>query len=190
MIESYERVDKNEALKRISVLLDSRTLDALNKITSRKHLKISDVVRLSILHYSKHELEETPNQEDLSKFAKFLDGSHLVVDIELLSSLISEIERSKCDTLWSAIEIDGQRHGLYYKSIGVNEVEEILKQKEIKNWFKLRIESDNSYLLILPAPEFQKFLMYFLKGLFEAMELKVEIKQIGTRNLFIRDLSK
>jgi|Deesub1362A_J573_1020465.scaffolds.fasta_scaffold00378_7 hypothetical protein len=188
MIESYEKVERNGTLKRISVLLDERTLNALTKLMNKKHLKISDVVRLSIMHYSRHELGDRSGLEDLEKYAQYLtDGSHLIVDIEILTSLLSEVNEKKSDNFWRDVEMDGHRHGIYYKSVGVEDVEEILKQMEIKNWFKLRLEPGGCYFLILPGPEIQKFLKHFLKGLFEAMDMKLEIKEIGARNLIIRE---
>ena len=54
MIESYENMSERNTFKRISVLLDKKTFEALNKLMQRKHLKISDVVRLSIMHYFQH----------------------------------------------------------------------------------------------------------------------------------------
>ncbi len=187
MIESYEKVERSGTLKRISVLLDEKTLNALIKLMNKKHLKISDVVRLSIMHYSRHELGDKSELEDLEKYAQYLtDGSHLIVDIEILTLLLSEANGKKPDSFWKDVEMDGARHGIYYKSIGIEDVEEILKQMEIKNWFRLRLEPGGCYFLILPGPEIQKFLKHFLKGLFEAMDMKLEIKEIGTRNLIIR----
>jgi DNA-binding Lrp family transcriptional regulator len=188
MIESYEKLERNGTLKRISVLLDERTLNALIKLVNKKHLKISDVVRLSIMYYSQHELGDRSGLEDLEKYAHYLtDGSHLIVDIEMLTSLLSETNEKKPDSFWKDIETDGHRHGVYYKSVGIEDLEEILKQMEIKNWFKLRLEPGGCYFLILPSPEIQKFLKHFLRGLFEALDMKLEIKEIGTRNLIIRE---
>ncbi len=187
MIESYEKVEKNNNFKRISVLLDGRALDALNKLMVKKHLKISDVVRLSILHYFQQEIGGKKNLENVEKFAQFLsDGSHLIIDIEMLASLLSEAK--KMDDFWKVIETEGYRHGIYFKSIGIKDLEEVLKQKESKNWFKLRVEADGCYILSLPASEIQKLMKHFLKGLANAMGIKLEIKEIGTRKLLVRKI--
>ena len=188
MIESYEKVEKSDTLKRISVLLDEKTFDALNKLMNKKHLKISDVVRLSIMHYSQYELGDKSSIKDLEKFAQYLsDGSHVIMDIEILTSLFHGM--GKDENFLKAAEMDGHRHGVYYKSVGIEDVEEILKQMEIKNWFKLRVES-GCYILILPAPEIQAFLKRFLEGLFETMGISVEVKEIGARNLIVRKIKK
>ncbi len=184
MIESYEKLDKKDTFKRISVLLDKKTFDALNKLMNKKHLKISGVVRLSIIHYFQHEIGEKSNLDELEKIAQYLnDGSHLIIDIETIITIINAVNDPK--KFWENVEMDGYRHGIYYKSIGLDDLDEILKQMVTKNWFKLRVESDNCYLLILPTPELQKFLKYFIKGLANALNVKIKIKEIGGRNLIL-----
>ncbi len=187
MIESYENMSERNTFKRISVLLDKKTFEALNKLMQRKHLKISDVVRLSIMHYFQHEVGEKSNLDELEKIAQQLtDGSHLVIDLETLIALLNEPNNKKLDRLWEIAERDGFKQGTYYKSIGINDFVEILRQMELKNWFKFRMETENCYLLILPAPELQKYLKHFIKGLSEALNIKVKVKEIGERNLIIR----
>ncbi len=184
MIESYENLDKKDTFKRISVLLDKKTFEALNKLMNRKHLKISDVVRLSIIHYFQHEIGERSNLDELEKIAQYLtDGSHLVIDIEMLITILQAAQ--DISKFWEDVETDGYRHGIYYKSIGLDDFGEILNQMVVKNWFKLRVESEDCYLLILPAPELQNFLKYFIKGLAKALDVNVKIKEIGGRNLIL-----
>ena len=167
---------EKRAFKRISVVLDKKTFEALNTLVQRKHLKISDVVRLSIMHYFQ-QVENKSNSDKLRKIAHYLsDGSHLIVDIETLISLL----RGRFTA-----EKDGFKLGEYYKSIGINDFLEILRQLEIKNWFKLRLESENCYLLTLPDPKLQKYVKQFLKGLSDFLDIKIKIKEIGERILVI-----
>lgn len=187
MMEYYENVSEQNKFKRISVLLDKKTFEALNKLIQRKHLKISDVVRLSIMHYFQHEIGEKSNLDELEKIARQLtDGSHIVVDLETFIALLKRANDKNLDGFWEIAEKDGFKQGVYYKSIGIDDFVEILKQMEVKNWFKFRMESENCYFLILPAPELQKFLKHFIKGLSEALAIKVKVKEIGERNLIIR----
>jgi len=187
MIEGYEKVGRNDMIKRISVLLDSKSFEALNKLMNEKHLKISDVVRLSIMNYYNQEMGGK-NVEGLSKYAQYLsDGSHLILDIELFASLLSSID-TKSESFWKNVEMEGHKHGVYYRSIGLTDIEEILRQKEVKNWFKIRKESDECFLLILPSSEVQKFMKHFLIGLSTALDASLEIKEIGTRNLLVRKI--
>ena len=187
MMESYENMSERNTFKRISVLLDKKTFEALNKLMQRRHLKISDVVRISIMHYFQHEVGEKSNLDELEKIAQQLtDGSHLVIDLETLIALLNEANNKKLDKVWEIAERDGFKQGTYYKSIGISDFVEILKQMELKNWFRLRMETENCYLLILPAPELQKYIKHFIKGLSEALNINVKVKEIGERNLIIR----
>ncbi len=166
------------------MILDKKTFEALNKLMQRKHLKISDVVRLSIMHYFQHEIGEKSNLDELEKIAQQLtDGSHLVIDIETLIALLKEADNK--NRFWEIAERDGFKQGVYYKSIGIDDFIEILKQMEIKNWFKLRLESENCYLLILPAPELQSYIKHFINGLSTALSINVKVKEIGERWLLL-----
>ena len=185
MTESYENSSKRNTFKRISVILDKKTFDALSKLMQKKHLKISDIVRLSILHYFQH--EEKSNLDEIEKIAQRLtDGSHLVIDLETLIALLNEANDKRLDRIWEIAERDGFKQGMYYKSIGINDFVEILRQMELKNWFRFREESENCYMLILPAPELQKYIKHFVKGLSEALNIKVKVKEIGERNIILR----
>ncbi len=188
MTEVYETISEKKMFRRVSVLIDGKTLEALNTLMKKKHLRISDVIRLSIMHYFQHEIGGKSDLGELEKIVQQLaDGSHLVTDLETLISLLKELKLTgNSERLQEIAERDGFKEGLYYKSIGINDFVEILKQMELKNWLKLRTESNNCCLLILPAPELQEYLSHFIKGISRAFDMRVKIEKIGERNIVLR----
>ena len=186
MTESYETLPDKKMFRRVSVLLDAKTLEALNKLMQKKHLRISDIVRLSIMHYFEHEMGERSDWSEFEKIAQeLMDGTHIVTDLETVVSLLKELDGNS-DKFYKIAEKDGYKQGLYYKSLGIDDFEEILKHIELKNWFKLRSESKNCHLLILPDPELQGYILHFLKGLSEALGLDAEIQKISERNIILK----
>ncbi len=186
MTDSYETTSDGRMFRRVSVLLDGKTFEALNTLMQKKHLRISDIIRLSIMHYFQHEMGEKSDLSDLEKIVQeLMDGSHLIVDLETVVLLLKNLDGNS-EKFCKIAEKDGYKHGSYYKSVGIDNFEEILKRFELKNWFKLRSESENCYFLTLPDPELQKYIVSFLRGLSEALGIKVEIKNISERNIILR----
>ncbi len=171
----YMECGSHEGIRRISVALDPETFRALRELTKKRGQTISQVVRSSIMMAYQSELEDTPSLKELVIYAELLHGGdHVILDIELWDAMLNEIEKSNSEEFWKLTEEEGYRHGIYFKSIDLTDLREILKYTEYKNWFKLKISS-GCYTLVLPIPHSKNFIKAFLRGLFKALDISVDI---------------
>jgi len=181
---SFER--GGERIKRISVALDPETFDALYSIIKRRRQTISEVVRSAIMHYYEKESRGYSDIENLEICAELLaGGGHVVVDLELWIAMLNELNDKASEEFWRTTRKEGYRHGIYYKNVGITNLEDVLRHSQVKNWYKLRAEK-NCYLLIFSAQAIRNFLRTYLEGLFEALSVDVDITE-GMRSFMITE---
>ncbi len=186
----YIEYGNHEGFRRISVALDPETFRALRELTKKRGQTISQVVRSSIMMAYQSELEDTPSLKELAIYAELLHGGdHVIIDIELWDAMLNEIEKYGSDEFWKLTEEEGYRHGIYFRSIELTDLREILKYTEYKNWFKLKISS-GCYTLVLPTPHSKNFIKAFLRGLFRALDISVDIVEAPRTLLLVEKKRK
>ena len=102
--------------------------------------------------------------------------------------MLNEIDKGS-DKFWKLTEEEGYRHGIYFKSIDLTDLREILKYTEYKNWFKLKISS-GCYTLVLPIPHSKKFIKAFLRCPFKALNISVDIIEAPRTLLLVEKKEK
>jgi len=176
----------SERIKRISVALDTETFDTLYQIVKKRRQTISEIVRSAIIHYSESESKGYPNIENLELCAELLaGGGHVVVDLELWIAMLNELNEKASEQFWEVTRKEGHKHGVYYKNVGVTELEDVLRHSQVKNWYTLRAEK-NCYLLIFSAQAIRNFLKTYLEGMFDALDVDVDITE-GMRSFIITE---
>lgn len=115
--------------------------------------------------------------EDALVYSDLLSArEHVIVDIEIWSAILEIIDENKKEEFFELVENVGFEHGIQYKEKGLRTIEDVLKYMEYENWFRLKVNSDRTYTLILLAKSEQKTLESFLKGVFKAMKFNAEIR--------------
>jgi transcriptional regulator with XRE-family HTH domain len=177
-------------IKRISVALDDKTDELLNKLVCRKNMTVSDIVRLSIVTYS--ELESGDSAIDVEKLKRYSNllygGENIMVDIELWTSILDELNEYGSEKIWKHVETIGKMYGVQFRNIGLKDIKQTLKNMEATNWFSLKTNDNGNYTLILRAKNEGKLLKIFLNSMFAAQKIPVEIIE-GVRKIIVVDKS-
>ncbi len=163
---------------RTSIALDSRTHEMIRILAKRKNTSASEIVRRAVATYFEIENEIMDVSPDITKvYADFLsNGEHVIVDIEHWAAIWEELNEKASDKFWKIIEKSGYEHGIQYKNKGLTDVYDVLKYIEVGNWFRLKVDGDGCYTLVLSTHTEQKFLKQFLESLFKAQEIPVETR--------------
>lgn len=156
-----EKVKGKERKKCISLAVDNTVISAINVLAVEKNQTKSEVIRKSILSYY-----------NLSEFLS--GGEHIVVDIDLWSTILEELNERGSENFWELVKRTGYRYGMQCKVKGLMKLEEILGYMEDWNWFRLKRERD-AITLVLTTPNEQEVLKILLEGLCEALETPFEI---------------
>ena len=162
---------------RVSVALDRKTEEMLNILVRKKNTTVSEIIRRAINTYFELENATTKISPDVTKiYTDFLsDGEHCIVDIEHWTAMLDELNRKASDEFWKIMETIGYEHGIQYKNKGLRDVYDILRYMEVGNWFRVKIDGEGSYTLILSTHTSQKFLRIFLENVFKAQNIPVKI---------------
>jgi len=172
----------NDEVKRISVALDRDTYKALREIANKKKQTISQVVRNSIAMQFESDIKEVPKEVEV--YVDFLSGGeHVILSVSLWALMLETLEKHASSEYWDEVELEGYRRGLYYKSIGFDNLRDILDHLKHKNWFRLKINK-NCYTLTLTTSAARKFVSAFISGVLKALDASVDIKEFE-RNLLI-----
>ncbi|AGK60421.1 hypothetical protein Asulf_00394 [Archaeoglobus sulfaticallidus PM70-1] len=175
--------------RRLSIAVDNYTYKVLEDIVKKEQKSMSEVVRNSIRILSK--LSRNGNLESLENalvYSELLScREHVIVDIEIWSAILEIIDEKKKEEFFEIVRKVGFEHGIQYRERGLRTVEEILKYMEYENWFRLKVNSDKTYTLVLSAKSEQKILEVFLRGVFDAMKLNTEIKDYYRKLIIVEN---
>jgi hypothetical protein len=162
---------------RISVALDRKSEEMLNILVRKNNTTISEIVRRAINTYFELENAATRVTPDITKiYTDFLsDGEHCIVDIEHWTAMLDELNKKASDEFWKMMEKIGYEHGIQYKMKGLTDVYDILRYMEVGNWFRVKIDAEGCYTLILSTHTSQKFLKIFFENIFKAQGISVKI---------------
>ena len=163
-------------MERLSVSLDEESLSIIQKYLPKYRGSKADIIRRA-LQYLK-EYEETQEKAPLENIEAYIDYlakmEHVIVDIAHWKAIFSEIGEGS-EEFWDEVYKIGEEHRKEYYDKGIKNIQQILEYVEKTNWYKLNIDSENSYTLILSVSEASKFVTTFFKGLFKHYTRDVEI---------------
>ncbi|RLI80962.1 CopG family transcriptional regulator [Archaeoglobales archaeon] len=176
-----------QEMKRITVSLDSETSRMVEELVDKDNKTISEIIRSAISSYYKLEGNKKLKPEVIEIVSELLsEREHVIVDIGLWAAILEELNEKAKEDFWKVVEEIGWEHGIQLKSMGLKRIHDVLKYLESENWFRVKIISKNTYILVLTAKAEDKILSVFLQGVFKAVELPVDILE-GNRKLIIVD---
>ena len=121
------------------------------------------------------ELQEKAPQEYIQAYVDYLAKmEHIIVDIAHWKVIFSEIDKGS-EKFWDEIRRIGEEHLKEYQDKELRTVRQILEYVEKTNWYRLSMDSENNFTLILAVSEASRFVKTFFEGLFKNYPRKVEI---------------
>ncbi|MFP3945448.1 MAG: ribbon-helix-helix protein, CopG family [Archaeoglobaceae archaeon] len=176
---------KSNDIRRISVALDDDTYNLLKELAEERNATVSDIVRSAISSYHELNTDRDIDVDQLIRYGELLyGGENVIVDIEMWSCILDELNENGSEEIWEQIEKIGAEYGMQYKNMGLVDVKETLDYLEIGNWYKLKTNGDKGCTLILRTQNEEKLLKIFLENMFEAQDVPVDIME-GLRKLII-----
>lgn len=175
---------KSNEIHRVSVALDNKSYEILQKLAEEKRATVSDIIRMSLESYSEIAKNDYIDMENLIEYSQLIyGGESVIVDIELWACLLDVLNDNVSEEFWKQIEKIGHEYGIHYKNKGIIDIGEALKNLEVGNWFRLKPNGGN-YVLVLRTRNVEKILKHFLENLFDALGTPVDIVE-GLRKLTI-----
>ena len=170
---------ENKKTLRTSIALDRKTTEMLQILVKKKNTTASEIIRRAITTYFELENARMKITPDVTKiYTDFLsDGEHMIVDIEHWTAIWEELNEKASDRFWEIIKKSGYEHGMQYRDKGLTDVYDILRYMEVGNYFRIKIDGEGRYTLILSTHTEQRFLKTFLENLFKAQGLDVTIQE-------------
>jgi len=172
---------ETEGLRRISVGLDPETCRMLRELSAKKRQSISQIVRTAITMFFESEIKGEKNKQPEIWSDLLSGGEHVILDAGLWTTMLEELESS--EKFWKAVDEEGYRHGLYFKNIGFEHMEDILKHQQYKNWYRLKIKK-KCCVLIPTSSIAMKMIIRFLSKVFEVMGISAKFDK-SSRSLMI-----
>jgi predicted transcriptional regulator len=172
-------------LRRLSVAVDDRISEILERLSEEENKTISDIIRTAIITYA--EVAEEPGHvEEIKKYEEFLMGrDHVIVDLEIWIALLDFVNDHGDEELWKTIEDVGYESGIEFKLRGLG-LRDVFKHLEYKNILKVKHE-DGVTVLVLSSRNETKLLIHYLKGVFKAMNVQAELIP-GVRKIVVTEI--
>jgi len=163
-------------MKRVCASLDDESLAIIEKYLQKYKGSRANIIRKALRCLEDY--EKTQEKASLEKITAYIDYlaklEHVILDIADGKAIFSEIDEGS-EEFWDKIQRIGEEHLREYQDKGLRTVEQMLKYVENTNWYKLSVDSENSFTLILTVSEASKFVKTFFEGLFKNYPRKVEI---------------
>jgi len=165
-------------VERLSVSLDEKSLSIIEEYLSKYNVSKAGIIRKALQCLKNmEELREKIPLENIMTYIDYLANmEHIIVDVAHWKSIFSEIGKGS-EKFWDEVYKIGEAHTKEYYDKGLRDVEQILRYIEKTNWYKLNIDSENSYTLILTVSESSKFIKTFFEGFFSKFPQKIEISE-------------
>lgn len=174
--------EKNE---RVTVALDSESLEKLEKIKSNLMTSKSEVMRRALKYLDVVLKKGSISPEGLETILDLrFRPDNLIFDIGIFQAFLQEVNDGSEELERNLREI-GKEFYAEYCDLGLVEPIECLKRLEKTNMFSLIVDSDTSYTMIPTIPEMGKYLKIFFEGYLEESSYDFEIN-ITYRKVRIR----
>ncbi len=165
-------------MERLTISLDPESTAIVNQHIEKYQGSKADIIRKA-LHYLQ-EIEQLEQRTPMQTIRVYLDYlanmEHIIVDIALWKAIFSEIKQGS-DEFYDEVYHIGEEHQKDFFDSGKKDIKTILEFIEKTNVYKLNIDSENSYTLILTVSEASKFLKTFFQGFFKNYPRDIEITE-------------
>ncbi len=165
-------------MKRLSISLDEESQDIIKTFLPKYKGSKANLVRRALEHLKYHEeIQKKASFENINIYIDYLASmEHVIVDIAHWKAIFSEIGEGS-NKFWEEVYQIGVEHWKEYYDKGFRNIQKILEYVEKTNWYKLNVDSENTFTLILSVSEASKFVSTFFKGFFSRQSRKIEITE-------------
>lgn len=163
---------------RITVAFDEPTANLLEKIKMETKLSQSELMRRALRFY--HENKSITDASVRKKLYNYMDmllsGEHVILDVDHFLLFLNLIETSPGkDKFWKDCEEVARSHAEQLRS-KIARPQDLLERLEACNFFRMNVDSEGEFTLVLLSEAHKKFVKTLLEEIFKAMEFKAEIK--------------
>ena len=168
--------------ERLSISLNNESTKIIQKYLPKYQGSKADLIRRALIYLDKcEEIQETVDFKTIEAYIDYLGKlEHVIVDISHWKVIFNEIG-SGSSKFWDEIYRIGEEHRKEYYDKGIRNIRMVLEHVEKTNWYKLNLDSEDCYTLILTVTEAGKFVKNFLAGFFKDYPRKVEISDEGKK---------
>lgn len=165
-------------MERLSISLDEESQDIIKTFLPKYKGSKANLVRRALEHLKYHEeIQKKVSFENINIYIDYLASiEHVIVDIAHWKAIFSEIGEGS-NKFWEEVYQIGVEHWKEYYDKGFRNIQKILEYVEKTNWYKLNVDSENTFTLILSVSEASKFVSTFFKGFFSRQSRKIEITE-------------
>ena len=162
---------------RLTISLDQESLALIEHLQQKYKTSKADIVRKAVFCLDIVEKVGVTSTDTIKVWLDFLGkGEHVIVDVEHWRAIFKEIGRGS-EEFWEKVREIGKHHWDEYYDKGLRTVREILEYVEKTNWYKLSVDSERGFTLVLNVREAKRFIRNFFEGLFEMSPHKVSITE-------------
>lgn len=168
--------------ERLSVSLNDESSNIIKKFLPKYGGSKADLIRRALIYLNKfEEIQENVNFKTIEAYIDYLGKlEHVIVDIAHWKEIFNEIGEGS-NRFWEEVYRIGEEHRKEYYDKGIRNIRMVLEHIEKTNWYKLNIDSEDCYTLILTVSEASRFVKTFLSGFFKYYPRKVEIHEDGKK---------
>ena len=168
--------------ERLSISLNDESSSIIQKYLPKYKGSKADLIRRALTYLNKcEEIQENVNFKTIEAYIDYLGKlEHVIVDISHWKVIFNEIGNGS-SRFWNEIFKIGEEHRKEYYDKGIRNIRKVLEHVEKTNWYKLNVDSEDSYTLILTVSEASKFVYTFLSGFLKGYPRKVEISEEGKK---------
>ncbi len=169
-------------IERLSISLNNESSKIIQKYLPKYQGSKADLIRRALIYLDKcEEIQETVDFKTIEAYIDYLGKlEHVIVDISHWKVIFNEIGTGS-SKFWDEIYRIGEEHRKEYYDKGIRNIRMVLEHVEKTNWYKLNVDSEDCYTLILTVTEAGKFVKNFLTGFFKDYPRKVEISDEGKK---------
>jgi hypothetical protein len=163
---------------RITAALDKETAELLEKESKDATLSQSEVIRraLRFYHGNKSITDASLQKKLYTYMDMLLSGEHVILDVSHFILFLSLIESSPMkESFWKDCGDVARSHAEQFRS-KVLDPRDLLERLEVCNLFRMNIDSENDFTLILLSQASQEFVKILLEEVFKSMGYQTEIR--------------
>jgi len=163
-------------MERLSVSLDEESQEIIKKYLPKYKSSKANLIRRALEYLRDYEeIQKKSSFDDVEIYIEYLANmEHVIVDIAHWKAIFSEIGEGS-SKFWEEVYHIGVEHHKEYSDRGIKNIHNVLEYVEKTNWYKLNVDSENTYTLILTVSEAGRFVMEFFRGFFSRYSRDVEI---------------
>ena len=169
-------------VERLSISLNDDSSKIIQRYLPKYQGSKADIIRRALMYLDKCEsIQKTVDFETIEAYIDYLGKlEHVIVDVSHWKILFNEIGEGS-SKVWEEVYKIGEEHRKEYYDKGIRNIRKVLEHVEKTNWYKLSVDSEDSYTLILTVTEAGKFVYNFFLGFFKNYPRKVEISNEGKK---------